>query len=87
MIEVYSKQDCPACTKWKPIIRKLCDELCLKLTEYDITENEEMKSELKFMGVKALPATIIRKEGCFGENYFKIFLNNLSLDSSWCEWK
>jgi glutaredoxin len=83
-IIVYTKQNCQACEKFKPIIRKICDCQHLKLEFNDITENEEMQHRLNYIGVKAFPATFIYNKnnnlrieiGCFSENYIMKVVEN-----------
>jgi glutaredoxin len=74
MIIVYTKSNCSACEKYKPIIRKICDDLGLKLIIKDITNNQEAIDQLKFIGIKGIPVTIIDNhiyEGCHSEKYIK----------------
>jgi glutaredoxin len=73
-IKVYTRQECSACEKWKIIIRKICDEQSLEYIIEDITENQEIIDQLKFIGIKGVPVTFIDNyicEGCYSEKFIR----------------
>jgi hypothetical protein len=89
IVLVYTKQDCSACEKYKIIIRKVCDDMCLELNIKDITNNIEEIKKLQFIGIKCFPVTSINQymfEGCYSEKYIKNKIEEI-INGKVCMWK